>query len=120
MDISIVSPVTLTALARPVLIPGSVSTDQERRKNTLYFEKCRSNNVVFEPIVLETTGGFGLNAVKILNRIAAAKADGEDGLDITRARERIFTRISVTLQKAIGRSLRNRYPNFSPIYHAID
>ena len=63
-----------------------------------HFNNCRAQGIFFQPLVVETFGGWDADAVKFLKKIAVQDArrwGKKDSLEI----KQFFQRLSVTLQR---------------------
>ena len=97
-DISVVSPTQDAILHRAA---DSAAAAIEMRKSTKYrahFDNCRAEGITFQPLVVETFGGWDLEAAKFLKDIArldARRWGKNDAIEI----KHFFQRLSVALQR---------------------
>ena len=97
-DISVVSPTQDAILHRAA---DSAAAAIEMRKSTKYrahFDNCRAEGITFQPLVVETFGGWDLDAAKFLKDIArldARRWGKNDAIEI----KHFFQRLSVALQR---------------------
>ena len=109
LDITVVSPFQQQALQRASEEPGyalKMRYDQKWRK---YGELCRAEGIVFEPLPVETVGGWGDSAVIVLKKLgqALARASCQDEAEVVR---HMFGRLSILLQKSNSSLMLNRVP----------
>ena len=98
LDVSVVSPTQDAILHRAA---DSAAAAIEMRKSTkmrAHFDNCRGQGITFQPLVVETFGGWDVEAVKLLKDIArldARRWAKNDALEI----KHFFQRLSVALQR---------------------
>ena len=97
-DVSVTSPTQEAIVFQAAEHPGSAINARKLSKNRAHFENCRSQGIWFQPLVVETFGGWDQDAVKLLKAIAHqdARRWGKDpSLEI----KHFFQRLSVALQR---------------------
>ena len=109
LDVTVVSPVQQQAIQRAAEEPGyaiQMRYDQKLRK---YGELCRAEGIVFQPLVVETFGGWGDSAVEVLKKLGQAlgRASGQEESEVV---HHLFGRLSMLLQKGNCSLLVNRIP----------
>ena len=75
-------------------------------------DNCRAQGIAFQPLVVETFGGWDIDAVKYLKDIArldARRWGKSDAIEI----KHFFQRLSVTLQRGNAALLVNRDADLS-------
>ncbi len=106
LDVSVVNPLTPSALR---LWPGSAVREAEARKIRQSDALCKQNGLLFIPVVMETYGGFGPEAMVMIRRLgkalATAAADGREDQAINN----LGTKLSFVCQQGLARSLHARY-----------
>ena len=106
-DVSVVSPTQEAILHRAAEIPGAAIEMRKTSKNRTHFDHCRGQGVFFQPLVVETFGGWDSDAVKFLkeiSRLNARRWARNDALEI----KYFFQRLSVSLQRGNAALLVNR------------
>jgi hypothetical protein len=116
IDISVVNPLAVTSVRQAARSDGSTARQAEAVKVVKYGALCTANALEFIPVVLETFGGFGPRALPVLRRIGDALSDASD-LDAATATARFATRLTMSCQQALGRTLVARY--LSPAAHLL-
>ena len=79
VDLTIVSTLTVTNLLKTAKKEGggsSILTAASLKRNN-YEERCHEKGHDFTPFVIETTGGFGSEALAIMDRIGRCKSQKE-------------------------------------------
>ena len=97
-DVSVVSPTQNAILHRAADLPGAAIEMRKSSENRTHFENCRSQGILFKPLVVETFGGWDEEAVtylKQLGRHSARRWGKKDSLEI----KYFFQRLSVALQR---------------------
>ena len=109
LDITVVSPFQQQALEKASVEPGYALTMRYDQKWRKYGELCRAEGIVFEPLPIETLGGWGDSAVRVLKKLgqALARASCQDEAEVTR---HMFGRLSILLQKSNASLILNRTP----------
>jgi hypothetical protein len=111
LDVSIVNPLTDTAVVAASTTPASAAAHAEKHKMARYHKLCADSGHEFSPVVMETYGGFGELARPILKRISKALSTCTDQ-DESDALNTLCNNISFACQKALGEALTSRYPLF--------
>ena len=97
-DVSVVSPTQDAVLLQAAETPASAIKMRKASKIRDHFDACRAQGVSFQPLVVETFGGWDTDAVKHLKKMAvhdARRWGKKDSLEI----KHFFQRLSVTLQR---------------------
>ena len=69
MDVTVISPLQQLTLDRSASDRGYALLFAEERKNIVHFEDCRRNGIIFQPLAMETLGGWSQRAVTVLRSI---------------------------------------------------
>ena len=88
---------------------GHVAKETERAKVSKYGALCQVDGLLFKPFVIETLGGFGPQAVKLVKRLGELISD-RSNLSVSVATARLATSLSMAMMVGIGRALDSRYP----------
>ena len=97
-DISVISPTQEAIVDRAAFFPASAIEMRKTEKNRKHIDNCRASGLHFEPLVVETFGGWDLAAVKILKSVAIQCAPRK-GLAPALEIKRFFQRLSIALQR---------------------
>ena len=73
-DISVVSPTQDAIVDRASDYAAAAIEMQKAAKNRTHFDNCRAQGIAFEPLVVETFGGWDSDAVKFLKDMARQSA----------------------------------------------
>ena len=97
-DVSVVSPTQDAVVLRAAEFSGAAIEMRKAAKNRAHFDNCRSQGIVFIPLVVETFGGWDTDAVKCLKDMAkqCSRRWGKSYADETK---HFFQRLSVALQR---------------------
>ena len=98
-DVSVTSPTQEAFILSAANTPGVAIEKRKQSKNRDHFEDCRSAGVYFQPLVVETFGGWDGDALAYLKKIArqAARRWGKnDAMEI----KNFFQKLSVSLQRS--------------------
>ena len=69
-DVSVVSPTQDSIVLRAADFPGAAIDMRKRSKVRDHFDNCRSQGIHFQPLVVETFGGWDKDALQFLKTIA--------------------------------------------------
>ena len=108
-DVSVVSPTQEAILLRASDFSGAAIEMRRSEKNRKHFDNCRAEGIFFQPLVVETFGGWDKDALPFLKKIAGqdARRWGKNhALEI----KYFFQRLSVALQRGNAALLSNRDP----------
>jgi hypothetical protein len=108
LDVSVANPCCTSTLVTVGTRAAHAATLLERGKLAKYATLCTANQLLFIPVVMETFGGFGPSAVAVIARIGRALSDHSD-LEVECAQHRLGAVLSFACQKALAKSLINRY-----------
>ena len=106
-DVSVISPTQEAVLHRAADSAAAAINMRKASKNRTHYENCRSQGINFQPLVVETFGGWDKDAVQFLKDIArldARRWGKNDALEI----KQFFQRLSITLQRGNAALLINR------------
>ena len=104
-DVSVVSPTQEAILHRAA--DSAAIEMRKSSKNRQHLDNCRAQGIFFQPLVVETFGGWDADAVKFLKDIArldARRWAKNDAIEINQ----FFQRLSVVLQRGNASLLINR------------
>ena len=73
-DVSVVSPTQEALLFRAADNSAAAIESRKTSKNNAHFENCRAEGIHFQPLVVETFGGWDKDAVDFLKKIATKEA----------------------------------------------
>ena len=98
VDVTVVSPVVNTVVRSAALKGGAAAAAAEARKDKHALEACRTQNIDFLPLALESFGGYGRRALSFIRQLAhfVAQRSGRTRSEETRY---LFQSISVELQR---------------------
>ena len=106
-DVSVVSPTQESILHRAADSAAAAIEMRKSAKMRTHFNNCRAEGIAFQPLVVETFGGWDKDALKFLKDIArldARRWAKNDALEI----KHFFQRLSIALQKGNAALLINR------------
>jgi hypothetical protein len=106
LDVSVVNPLTKSALDR---WPESAVAHTEVAKIRESAGPLRVANLLFLPVVMETYGGLGPQAMVAVKRLGKALAQVSEDGDEGRAINAVGTRLAFVCQQGLARSLHARY-----------
>ena len=98
LDVSVTSPTQEALLHRAAEIPATAIEARKASKNRTHFEHCQAQGVFFQPLVVETFGGWDPIAVDFLKKMATQEArrwGKTPALEI----KHFFQRLSIALQR---------------------
>ena len=107
MNVSITSPTQEAVLFQAADHPGAAINARKQSKNRSHAQNCRANGVSFQPLVVETFGGWDKDAVNMLKDIARLEAR-RWGKDPAMEIKHFFQRLSITLQRGNAALLLDR------------
>jgi molybdenum-dependent DNA-binding transcriptional regulator ModE len=109
LDIAVVSPFTMAQLPQASRTQlHAAQAYAERKRTHLRTEAlCRANQIAFEPLVWEGTGGLDNGGGSVLRSICEEIAQREE-LPLQEVQARVLQRCSLLLVRAWSRSLRRR------------
>ena len=88
-------------------IPGAALEMRKSSKRRVHLDNCRAEGIFFQPLVVESFGGWDKEATKFLKEMARqdARRWGKDGaIEI----KHFFQRLSVALQRGNAALIINR------------
>ena len=97
-DVSVVSPTQEAIVDRAALNAASAIEMRKTEKNRKHVDNCRASGLYFQPLVVETFGGWDPGAVKIL-KVFAIQCAPRKGLAPAVEIQRFFQRLSIALQR---------------------
>ena len=94
---------------RAALDPGYALTFRFQQKWAKYGERCRAEGIAFQPLVLESMGGFHESAVELTKKLGQALARSS-GQEESIVNSHLFGRLSLLLRKSNTALIINRVP----------
>ena len=97
-DVSVVSPTQDAIVTRASDVTGAAIEMRKADKNRKNFDQCRAQGIFFQPLVVETFGGWDKDALTFLKKIAgqgARRWGKKHSLEV----KHFFQRLSVALQR---------------------
>uniref|UniRef100_A0A1X7T582 Uncharacterized protein n=1 Tax=Amphimedon queenslandica TaxID=400682 RepID=A0A1X7T582_AMPQE len=113
MDVTVISPLQQLTLDRSASDRGYALLFAEERKYIVHFEDCRRNGIFFQPLAMETLGGWSQKAVSVLRSIGR-HLGLRRGLDTLEVTQHLFQRLSVCLWRANAHMWLSRSPSLPP------
>ena len=110
-DVSVISPTQDAIIDRAAAFPASAIEMRKSDKLRKHVDNCRAAGLYFEPLVVETFGGWDPGAVKTLKQFAIQSAPRK-GIPPSLEIKQFFQRLSVTLQRGNATLLLCRDPDF--------
>ena len=89
--------------------PGTAIDARKTSKNRAHFANCRDQGIYFQPLIVETFGGWDRDAISFLKELARLSAR-RWGKDPAQEIKFLFQRLSVTLQRGNAALLIDRDP----------
>ena len=106
-DVSVVSPTQEAILHRAADSAAAAIEMRKASKMRAHFDNCYAQGITFQPLVVETFGGWDLDAIKLLKDIArldARRWGKNDAIEI----KHFFQRLSIALQRGNAALLINK------------
>ena len=97
-DVSVVSPTQEALLHRAADTSACAIESRKATKNRAHFDNCRAEGIFFQPLVVESFGGWDAEAVVFLKKIATQEArrwGKSSAIEI----KHFFQRLSIALQR---------------------
>ena len=85
-------------LHRAADTPAAAIESRKATKIRAHFDNCRAEGIFFQPLVVETFGGWDKDAINYLKKIAT-KGSRRWGLTNAIAIKQFFQRLSIELQR---------------------
>ena len=117
-DVAVTSPLSQTALPQSYKTPGAALSSMKTRKLDKHPRACQINGVTFVPLVVETLGGWDIDAIFHIHSIAKMSASCSAPRSETSIRQ-LFQRLSVLLQRANAGLIASRAPPPPPPPHIV-
>ena len=111
-DVSVVSPTQDAVLHRAADSAAAAIDMRKSSKNRAHFDNCHSQGIFFQPLVVETFGGWDKDAVQFLKDIARLDARRWEKNDAIKLKQ-CFQRLSIVLQRGNAALLINRDADLS-------
>ena len=109
MDVTVISPLQQLTVSQSATVRGHALLFAEERKNIVHFEECQRVGVFFQPLAMETLGGWSQKAVSVIHTIGHHLASRR-GLDPSEVSRHLFQRLSVCLWRANAQMWLSRFP----------
>ena len=106
-DVSVVSPTQDAVLHRAAYTAGQAIEMRKSSKNRAHLDDCRAQGITFQPLVVETFGGWDQETIKYLKEMSRLDARRWGKNDATEIKQ-FFLRLSITLQRGNAALLVNR------------
>ena len=106
-DVSVTSPTQEALLLRAAEIPAAAIEARKASKKRTHFDNCRAEGIFFQPLVVETFGGWDKEAVNFLKKMATQDARRWGKLPSLEIKY-FFQRLSVALQRGNATLLLDR------------
>ena len=116
-DVSVISPTQEALLLRAAETAATAIEARKASKNRTHFENCRAQGIFFQPLVVETFGGWDPIAADFLKKLATKEArrwGKTPALEI----KHFFQRLSIALQRGNAALLIAR--DFEPISQRLN
>ena len=97
-DVSVVSPNQDAVIDRAAINAASAIEMRKSEKNRKHADNCRASGLFFEPLVVETFGGWDPGAVKKL-KVIATQCAPRKGISPALEIKQFFQRLSIALQR---------------------
>ena len=92
MDVTVISPLQRLTLTQAASDRGSALAFAEQRKNSVHFSDCQSIGVYFQPLAVESLGGWSSDASSVIKSIGQHLASRR-GLDPRQVSHHLFQRL---------------------------
>ena len=109
-DLSVTSPTQEAVIVQAATHPGAAIDARKTTKNRAHFSNCRDQGIHFQPLVVETFGGWDREATSFLKELARQSAR-RWGRDSAQEIKFFFQRLSVSLQRGNAALLIDRDPD---------
>jgi hypothetical protein len=97
-DVSVVSPVLFSHLSSLESTKGIAALEGENTKKEKYVSLCEENDFSFIPFIIESSGGFGKEAIALINVLVKMQA-AKTSKSIALCKKYFFQKLSVSLQR---------------------
>ena len=97
-DVSVVSPTQDAVIDRAAINAASAIEMRKSEKNRKDADNCRASGLFFEPLAVETFGGWDPGAVKKL-KVIATQCAPRKGISPALEIKQFFQRLSIALQR---------------------
>ena len=113
IDVTVVNPLQRATVERAATTAGHATTFAYQRKVRGAGEACRRQGITLMPVVVESLGGWGEEAVRVVRRLAGALArhTGQEEEEVLRFQ---FGKIANSLQRGNSTILAARIPGYPP------
>jgi len=112
-DVTVVSPVCPTYVARAALVTGHAARLAEERKDSKAFALCAEQGLVFLPLAVEVFGGWGEIARESFRTLAEFAAN-RSGKTSAEEYKYFLQRMSIALQRDNAHMVQSRAPPYHP------
>ena len=111
IDVTVVNPLQQATVVGAATTAGHATTFAHQRKVRGAGEACRRQGITLMPVVVESLGGWGEEAVRVVRRLAGALArhTGHEEKEVQRFQ---WGRLALCLQRDNAAILGNRIPTF--------
>ena len=110
IDVTVVNPLQRATVTGAATTAGHATTYAHQRKMRGAGEACRRQGITLMPVVVESLGGWGEEAVMVVRRLAGALArhTGQEEKDVLRLQ---WGNLAISLQCGNAAILGNRIPH---------
>jgi hypothetical protein len=112
-DITVVSPVCPSYVAKAALASGHTATAAEERKDSGAFALCAEQGLTFVPLAVEVFGGWGKIACENFQTLAGFAAN-RSGKTRTEEYKYFLQRMSIALQRDNAHMVQSREAPYFP------
>ena len=109
IDVSVVSPVQTQLVKKASEEAGSAASKRHTEKLSKYFDACSAEGICFLPVVVETFGGWHLDAIEVINKLSRQLASHTGG-DSDEVSRHLFQRLGILLARGNSALILNRMP----------
>ena len=106
-DVSVTSPTQEAVVLQAADHPAAAIEARKLSKNRVHFDNCRNQGVFFQPLVVESFGGWDSDALKFLKELGRQEAR-RWGKDSALEIKFLFQKLSVALQRGNAALLLDR------------
>lgn len=119
LDVHIISPLQQSTVHEATSTPGHVLEVGVQRKLAAHLSACRSTGVDFLPIVAETLGGLGQDAIQVVRSIGESIAQRISYQDASSPTSQLFRRLAIALWRGNACLWLHRHPSLPPTVDGV-
>ena len=113
LDVTVVSPLQATLVSRAAVEAGHALDHAYDRKFRQAGEDCRAEGIIFQPLPVETLGGWHEKCLPVISKLGKQLAR-HTGADESEVVSHLYQRLSILLMKGNAALLLSRTPDFPP------